>query len=49
MEKIPTYVYLVPEMLSLVGLSDEHRKDTTLMRDIISRTQYSAENRLKEI
>ena len=47
MEKIPTYVYLIPELLSFVGLSDEHRKDITLMRDIMSRTQYSAENRIK--
>lgn len=48
-EKIPHYVYLVPELLNITGLTEDQKKDYGLMYNIATKTKLSCEKRMNEI
>jgi aubergine-like protein len=45
----PEYVYLVPELCRLTGLTDEMRANFTLMRDLGEHTRINPQVRLKRL
>lgn len=49
MEKIYHYIYLIPEFMSLVGLSDSQRSSGNLMKDLAQRTKISPKERMNNI
>ena len=42
-------VYLIPELCKLTGMSDEHRKNFRLMKEMATVTHKSAEKRMEDI
>lgn len=49
MEKIYHYIYLVPEFLSLVGLSDSQRNNSNLMKSVSEKTRVGPHVRMNKI
>jgi len=45
----PEFVYLVPELCRLTGLTDEMRGNFTLMRDLGEHTRINPQVRLKRL
>lgn len=49
MEKIYHYIYLVPEFLSLVGLSESQRNNSNLMKNVSEKTRVGPHVRMNKI
>lgn len=46
--EIPNYVYLIPELVSLTGMSDEDRANRTAMQEIAPYTKLEPRQRAEE-
>ena len=45
---VKEYIYLVPELVSLTGLTDEQRKDFRIMKSLGEFTKMNANKRMEE-